>query len=59
MRLNKDLLDAIFLFVPIISFTQTKDELKEQKSEIEKEIRYTTQLLNKTKSNKTKSLNYL
>lgn len=59
MRLNKDLLVVIFLFVPIISFAQTKDELKEQKSELEKEIRYTTQLLNKTKSNKTKSLDYL
>jgi murein hydrolase activator len=40
-------------------FSQTKDELKKQKSTIEKEISYTTNLLNKTKTNKSKSLNYL
>ena len=38
---------------------QTKGELKKQKLKLEKEIIYTRQLLSKTKSNKTKSLNYL
>ncbi len=38
---------------------QTKGELKKQKLKLEKEIVYTRQLLSKTKSNKTKSLNYL
>ena len=40
-------------------FSQTKEDLKKQKLDLEKQIRYTTELLNKTKSNKTKSLNYL
>ncbi|MAW21410.1 MAG: hypothetical protein CMD16_03330 [Flavobacteriales bacterium] len=40
-------------------FSQTKDDLKKQKLDLEKEISYTADLLNKTKSNKTKSLNYL
>jgi len=40
-------------------FSQTKEELKKQKSSIEKEINYTTELLNKTKANKDKSLSYL
>ncbi len=53
----------IFLFFGILLslsvFSQTKDELKKQKSTIEKEISYTTNLLNKTKDNKIKSLSYL
>ena len=59
MRLNRQLLLSVFLFIPVVLLSQTKEELKIQKTEIEKEIRYTTELLNKTKSNKTKSLNYL
>ncbi len=47
-----------FLF-SFSAFSQTKEELKKQKSSIEKEISYTTDLLNKTKANKTKSLSYL
>jgi len=53
----------IFLFLGILLsfsvFSQTKDKLKKQKSIIEKEINYTTNLLNKTKANKSKSLSYL
>jgi len=53
----------IFLFFGILLsfsvFSQTKNELKKQKSTIEKEIKYTTNLLNKTKENKRKSLSYL
>ncbi len=53
----------IFLFFGILLtlsvFSQTKNELKKQKSTIEKEINYTTNLLNKTKENKRKSLSYL
>jgi len=53
----------IFLFFGILLslsvFSQTKDKLKKQKSTIEKEISYTTNLLNKTKDNKIKSLSYL
>lgn len=59
MRLNRQLLLSVFLFMPVVLLSQTKEELKTKKIEIEKEIRYTTELLNKTKSNKTKSLNYL
>ena len=53
----------IFLFfLLLLSFSalsQTKEELKKQKSAIEKEMNYTTELLNKTKANKNKSLSYL
>ena len=52
----------IFLFLLLLSFSafsQTKDELKKQKYAIEKEMNYTTELLNKTKANKNKSLSYL
>jgi len=53
----------IFLFFGILLtfsvFSQTKEELKKQKSTLEKEINYTTNLLNKTKEKKRKSLSYL
>lgn len=52
----------IFLFFLLLSFSvssQTKEDLKKQKSAIEKEINYTSDLLDKTKENKSKSLNYL
>jgi len=52
----------VFFFLCLLSFSaisQTKEDLKKQKSSIEKEINYTTELLNKTKVNKTKSLSYL
>ena len=48
----------IFLFFGILLtfsvFSQTKEELKKKKSTIEKEINYTTNLLNKTKEKKKK-----
>ena len=53
---------SLFFFCFLLSFScfsQTKDELKKQKTELEKEISYTAELLSKTKKNKTKSLNYL
>ena len=53
---------AVFFFLYLLSFSaisQTKEDLKKQKSSIEKEINYTNELLNKTKANKTKSLSYL
>ena len=53
---------TIVFFLCLLSFSafsQTKEELKKQKSSIEKEINYTAELLNKTKTNKTKSLSYL
>jgi len=49
-----------FIFLLSFSaFSQTKEELKNQKIAIEKEINYTADLLNKTKVNKDKSLSYL
>ena len=59
--LNRDkyLLFLLVFLVGNFAFSQTKEDLKKQKSVLEKEINYTTDLLNKTKSNKTKSLNYL
>jgi len=59
LRLNKYIFLFFGIFLSFSVFSQTKDELKKQKSNIEKEISYTTNLLNKTKANKSKSLNYL
>ena len=59
MRLNRYLFTVVFLFASAVLLSQTKEDLKKQKLEIEKEILYTTELLNKTERNKTKSLNYL
>ena len=59
MKRNKSILIFVVCFVSITLAAQTKGELKKQKLKLEKEIDYTRQLLSKTKSNKTKSLNYL
>jgi len=59
LRLNKYIFLFFGIFLSFSVFSQTKDELKKQKSNIEKEISYTTNLLNKTKANKSKSLSYL
>ena len=49
-----------FLFLlSISSFSQTKEDLRKQKLAIEEDIIYNTELLLKTKDNKTRSLNYL
>jgi septal ring factor EnvC (AmiA/AmiB activator) len=59
MRFTRYLLFLKFIFLSVVLLAQTKADLKKQKSAIEKEIRYTSKLLNQTKHNKTKSLNYL
>ena len=59
MKLNKCLLFLMFVFISLVLTAQTKEDFKKQKKQIEKEIGYTEGLLNKTKSKKTKSLNYL
>lgn len=59
LKLNNFLLFFFGFLLSISSFSQTKSELKKQKEDIEKEINYTTEILRKTKKNKTKSLNYL
>ncbi len=59
MRFTNLLLSLIFFSGSFCLTAQTKKELKNQKLKIEKEIVYTTELLNRTKSNKSKSLNYL
>jgi len=59
LKLNNFLLFFFGCLLSFSSFSQTKDELKKLKTELEKEISYTTELLSKTKKNKTKSLNYL
>ena len=51
----------LFLFLVVISkivFPQSKDDLKKEKKKIENEIKITNGLLEKTKKNKLKSLNY-
>lgn len=59
MKRIKLALILVFFCVSKLIMAQTKEDLKKQKLKIEKEINYTTELLNKTKSNKTKSLSYL
>ncbi|RPG53292.1 MAG: hypothetical protein CBC44_002675 [Flavobacteriales bacterium TMED84] len=52
----------LFLFLVVASkivFAQSKDDLKKEKKKIENEIKITNGLLEKTKQNKLKSLNYL
>ena len=52
----------VFLIVvvfPLFCFSQNKDQLKEQKKALEKEISYTSTLLNKTKENKKESMRYI
>jgi len=56
---NKQLLFLlIFLFATNI-YSQNKKLLQEKKEQIERDIKYTNKLLEKTKNNKEKSLNYL
>ena len=56
---NKHTVIFLLCLLSFPVFSQTKEELKKQKLRVEKEINYTTELLNKTKVNKTKSLSYL
>ena len=49
----------ILLLITCTSFGQNKDFLKQQQIALEKEINYTTSLLNKTKENKKSSLVYI
>ncbi|MBT3612025.1 MAG: peptidoglycan DD-metalloendopeptidase family protein [Flavobacteriales bacterium] len=56
---NKYIFLVFGVFLTLSVFSQTKKQLKDQKSSIEKEISYTTNLLNKTRANKNESLNYL
>ncbi len=57
--LIKEGIFVLFIFLSLVLKGQTKDELKRQKLEIENEIKYTSELLNKNNANKTQSLNYL
>jgi len=59
LRRNKYILVFFTFLLSFSAFSQAKKELKKQKLAIEKEINYTTKLLNKTKVNKDKSLSYL
>ena len=57
MRSSKIII--VIIIVPIVCFSQNKDQLKKQKKAIENEISYTTSLLEKTKENKQASLQYI
>ena len=59
MKLSRLVLIFLSLSFSTCLLSQTKEDLKKQRQDIEKEINYTSELLNKTKFNKTKSLNYL
>ena len=49
----------IVVVIPLFCFSQNKDQLKEQKKALEKEISYTSTLLKKTKENKRESMRYI
>ena len=49
----------IIVVIPLFCFSQNKDQLKDQKKALEKEISYTSSLLNKTKKNKKESMRYI
>lgn len=49
----------IVIVVPLFCFSQKKDQLKDQKKALEKEISYTSTLLKKTKENKKESMRYI
>ena len=49
----------IVVVIPLFCFSQNKDQLKEQKKALEKEISYTSTLLKKTKENKKESMRYI
>ena len=55
---NYTFLLLVFL-ISKLCFSQTKDDLKEQKNNIEQKITYTKKLLQKTNTDKTKSQYYL
>ena len=57
MKQNSSLF--ILLLITYLSFGQNKDVLKQRQIALEKEINYTTSLLNKTKENKKSSLVYI
>lgn len=57
-RIKQFLFLGLF-FVSNFSFSQTKEDLKKQKTILENEIKNTTELLNKTQKNKETSLTYL
>lgn len=59
LRPNKLGLLFFFLCFSFLLLAQTKEELKKQKTNLEKEINYTASLLSKAEKDKTKSLNYL
>ena len=60
MKRNLNTILLFFLsFFSFLSFSQNKQQLKEQKNIVEKEISFTVNLLEKTKANKKNSLKYL
>lgn len=56
---TKLILFFLMVIIPGAIFSQSKEELKKQKNAIEKEIKYTTELLKTANKNKNKSLSYL
>ncbi len=58
-KLIKVFLIILSCFCTKSFYGQTKEELKNQKLEIEKEIKFTKELLDKTSLDKKKSINYL
>ena len=56
-RLNR--IFFVFVLTPVFCLSQNKEQLKQQKQSIEKEISYTSSLLEKTKENKKNSLQYI
>ena len=57
--MNRSSLIILALFFNISVFAQNKEALKNQKELIERDIAYTSTLLEKTRDNKNTSINYL
>jgi len=59
LRRNKYILVFFAFLLSFSAFSQIKEDLEKRKLDIEEEINYTSNLLDKTKANKDKSLSYL
>ncbi|MBC8266180.1 MAG: peptidoglycan DD-metalloendopeptidase family protein [Flavobacteriales bacterium] len=59
LKLIKHTTFILLILFSLPTFSQSKKDLKEKKEQIEKDIKYTNKLLEKTKKNKEKSLTHL
>jgi len=56
LKFGKHIFFIAFILLSVTCFSQSKKALQEKKAQIEKDIKYTNNLLEKTKKSKEKSL---